>query len=443
MKMFNIKGIIIVIAVLIAVQLASAFIISPILGPIVVDTVNKLSGTKISIEKTVIWPLTLSCSLEGIKVFDPDDSSKRIAVIKDADLRLSPLGLLANRIVIAKINISGAEINIKGEPDGSFNVSKLAKAKEAGAQERPGILERFKPKGDWFTRIYDAIKKKAQKKPAIKAAKKEKEVKELPRGRKVLFVKPRDKYLFEIKDFSISNAKFNIEIDSQMIDVDDASFYFSNLALDPAEGLKFNRMGIKGIISQSGSKYGAFDMFYEEKTIQSKYSLEFNFSCRDVDLTKVQFFYQDSLPVTFQKGLISVKSYTKIIGDEINSEDSLELKDHLISSSNNADMIAFIPMPVICDALNKINPVDMKFKITGTLDKPQFKGFEDVLLKIITPYVADIKNDIANKGINALNKFLNKNSNADNAGTTSSSEENSLSDTLKSLQSAFGVKEKK
>ena len=111
MKVFNIKGIVILIAVFIVVQLASAFIVSPFLAPVIIENINKVAGTKISADKITVWPLTLSLSLKNLKIFDPDNEKTRIAFIKDASLRISPIGLLSKRLVVAKFGINNAEIN--------------------------------------------------------------------------------------------------------------------------------------------------------------------------------------------------------------------------------------------------------------------------------------------------------------------------------------------
>jgi len=172
MKILNIKGIIILITVLAVVQFVVGMLISPLLGPIVIKAINESSGAKISAAKTSIWPLTLSCSLKDLKVFDPKGDNERIALVRDASLRISLLALLSKRLVISRLTVSGAEISIKGEPDGSFNLQKIAKPKDAA--EKPSIktrlLDRFRQKKDWFGRIYEIIKSVSSKEAAEKKA---------------------------------------------------------------------------------------------------------------------------------------------------------------------------------------------------------------------------------------------------------------------------------
>ncbi|MFC1576950.1 AsmA family protein [Candidatus Omnitrophota bacterium] len=450
MKLFNVKGIVILIAVFIAAQIVFAVLISPILGPIVIEAVNKQSGTKISIEKVTVWPLTLSCSLKNMKVFDPDNEKERIALVQKASLKLSLIGLLSKRIVISRLAVSGAEIDLKGEPDGSFNVQKLARPKEAEkkAAAKTGVFDRFRKKKDWFSRIYDMIKQKSSKEAVEKKAaeqkktgKIERKVEELPHGRRVRFLRPGDSYVFLIKDFVIKNSRIRLEGDSgESVDVDKAAVYIKNLGLDPIAGARLDRLGAEGVLSKNGKLSGSFDLDYSQSFRKDRQTIVSDFSAKNIDLTAITFIYRDSLPVGFEKGVLSINSRTNIVNGALDSDNSITLKDHTVTPRGGRQVVGVIPLPVVCDALNKIDPVEMKFQIAGTVDKPQFKGFEKVLLNLIKPYVANITEDLKKQGFSALKGLLKKKTGSPEESAPA--EDGAVSKTIESLKSIFGGQDK-
>ena len=71
-------------------------------------------------------------------------------------------------------------------------------------------------------------------------------------------------------------------------------------------------------------------------------------------------------------------------------------------------MIGFVPVQTIIDALNGIDPVNLKFDIKGTVDRPELGGFQESLLGLVKPYLADIQNKLKEEGIKALGSFLGK-----------------------------------
>lgn len=448
MKIFNIKGIVIILSILVVIQVAVGLVISPIVGPIIIDTINKHAGTRISIEKVNVWPLTLSCSLKNLKVFDPDKEKERIAIVKSTSIKLSPVGLLSKRIIISRFVVSGAEITLKGEPDGSFNVQKLARPKDAAA--KTGVLDRFKGKKDWFTRIYDMIrnrsskeaieKKTAEKKDARKV---EKKIEPLPHGRLVKFVKPSDQYVFQIRDLAVHNSVLKLITDTgESLDVDKTTLYIKNLGLDPSAGARFDRFGIKGVVNKNGKSAGSFDFDYAQSFRQGRQTMVADFSAKDIDLTAVKFIYQDSLPVDFQKGIISIDSHTNIVNGELDSSNSVTLKDHTVLPKNNNQVVGFVPLPVICDALNEMDPVKLKFQIGGTVDNPKLENFEDTLLNLIKPYMANAAENLQKQGLKALDNLLKKETGTPQEGAAPSSEEDTAAKTIESIKSLFGSQNK-
>ncbi|MFC1570623.1 AsmA family protein [Candidatus Omnitrophota bacterium] len=419
MKYINVKGIGILAVVLIVIQLVFGLLISPFVGKIVVEQLNKHAGTKITVGKISVWPLTLSSSLKDLKVFDPDKENVRIAHIKKASMRLSPLRLLSKQLVLSSLSISGAEIDLKGEADGSFNVQKLAKTEKAKAEakKKGSIFDRFGAKKDVFTQIYDMIKKDSskeeveKKKEEVKERKKvTKEVVELPRGRRVYFNTISDDYVFQIRSFVIKNAKINLETaQGEKLTVDRAGVVIKNLGVDPTKGARFDKLSIGGHLMQKDKPAGEFDFDYAQSFRGSTQKTVCNLSARNINLIAAKPIYQDSLPVDFTKGIISINSKTSIVNGNIDSSNSLTLKDQNITPKGGQQVgLGIIPLPTVCEAVNKVDPLKLKFGITGTVDSPQFTGFQEALMQLIKPYIADMAENIKEKGVSAVKDFIQK-----------------------------------
>ena len=412
MKIVNVKGIIILVIFLAVIQVGLGLLVSPIIGRSVIKSINKQTGAKISAKKINVWPLTLSCSLKDIKVFDPDNEKKRIALAQNASLRLSIIGLLSKRLVISSFSMSGAEINLKGESDGSFNVQKLVKPKskeEEEKKEKDGALDRLKEKKDWFGIAYDVIKKRYSKKAVKKKAAQQKEdkkirkeVKALPCGRRIRFMTPSDRYLFQIQNFKIKDSQLKLETDDgKTLNIDKVAIHIKNIRLSSSEGICFDKFDARGSVSKDGKFFGSFK--------QNHQAVICELSAKDIDVTAIKFIYEDSLPVDFKNGVVSINSLTKIINGSIDSNNSIILKDHtVLPKGGGKQVVGSIPLPIICDALNKTNPVEMKFQITGTVDHPQFKGLQDTLLALAKPYIADVTENLKKQGLKAIGDLFKK-----------------------------------
>ena len=452
MKIINVKGIVILVSILIVVQLAFGLLISPVVGKIIIEQLNKHAGTKISAGKISVWPLTLSCSLRDLKVFDPDNENMRMAYVKKASIRLSPLRLLTKEIVLSSFNVSGAEINLKGEADGSFNIQKLARTEGEKAAQKGSILDRFKPKKDWFTRVYDMVKKNSSKEAVEKKKEDEKDAKkvtrdvvELPKGRRVFFKTLSDDYIFQIRNFSVSNAKVNLETqEGDDLSVEDASIQIKNLGVDPIKGARFDKLSLQGRLDKKGEAAGKFDLDYAQSFRGDTQKTTCSLSAREVNLPATAFIYQDSLPVDFTKGTITISSKTSIVNGSLDSANSLTLKNqNIVPGKGQRVALGIIPLPTLCDAMNQVDPLTLKFKITGTVDSPEFSGFQDSLMQLVKPYVADMTKQLQEKGVSAVKSFIQEKMGGGSAegaagGTQEESSEESAIDSIKSL---FNTKE--
>ena len=449
MKVINTKGIIILAVVLLVIQLGVGLVLSPLVGKIVIEQLNKYGGTKIDVGSVNVWPLTFSCSLKDLKIFDPDNEKQRIALVRKASVGINPLALLSKRLVVSNLVVTGAEINLKGEPDGSFNIQKLARGEDSKkeAAQKGSVFDRFKKGKDLFTRVYDMVKNNASKKAAEKNIKEHKEstkvkreVVELPKGRRVNFTTLSDEYVFQIKNFAVKNAKIKVETqDGQSLEVEKGDITISNLGIDPKKGARFDKISIAGGLIKEGENAGSFDMDYRKTFSRDTQKTAISFSARGVDLSAVSFVYQDSLPVDFSKGIIDVSSKTNILNGDLSSSNSIILKGQKVSpkSGQQTAMVGMIPLSTICEALNQIDPVNLKFEIGGTVENPQLKNFQDTLLQLVKPYLSNITKTLKEQGVKALGGLLNKETPAE-GGSTAAATDDTTSKAADAIKSFFG-----
>lgn len=446
MKRINLGGIAVIMAVLLVIHVGVGLVISPAAGSLIVDAVNKASSAKITIEKIKIWPLTLSFSMKNLKVFDPKDTDKRIAKADNVSVRISPIGLLSKRIIFSGVKLSGTEIDIEGRSDGTFNVQGLAKSEKA-KETSPGFEGLWKitsGKHDWFGRIYSAVKKRFSKKGQsdAKSARKVTAVTEnLPKGKFVKFRAPEDSYLFEIKDMDINGRIKLVPENDRPIEIDNAKIGLSRVAFDPENGARLDGMDLRGKLSRDGTGVGAVKLFFSKSYGRAGQRAVCKIGLEDVDLDAVRFIYEDSLPVRVAKGKVSLSSSTKIEGESIDSRNSLTLTEQFLEpKQGGASIVGFIPMPAVCNALNSIDPVRLKFDITGTVERPEFGGFQESLLNLIKPYVANIGEQVKSKGMSMLGDILKKNTASEAPQDTQAGSSDTADKAAEAIKSLFGDK---
>ncbi|MCK5450555.1 MAG: hypothetical protein KAI70_02170 [Candidatus Omnitrophica bacterium] len=443
MKMINTKGILVLIAILIVIQFGFGLILSPILGKVVVEAINENSAAKINIRKVNIWPLTLSCSLTGLKVFDPDNEKESIAFIKKASVKISSLKLLSKQLVVSKISISGAEIDVKTEPDGSFNVRKLIQPKEQKeVMSEGGVFDKLKGKKDWFGKIFEMIKSRSstetvekKKVERFRAKRVKKEVEKLSKGRRVMFKTLSDDYAFQIRSFIVKNSRIMLSpVTGDGISVEKAFVVISNLGVDPKKGVRFDRFRVKGSLEKENAPAGKFEINYAQAFKKGKQFTNCIVKARNVDLAMTSFIYEDSLPVSFDKGTITIDSKTTMINEELNSENLITLRDQTVVPGKGKVMVGIIPIQAICEALDQVNPASFKFRITGTLSNPKFEGFQEALMELIKPYLANITERVKEQGVKAIESLLKKETGE------SSGEEGVAGEAVDVVKSLFGGK---
>lgn len=456
-NMINIKGIIILAVILIIFHLAFGMFISPMVSSIIIDKINESSKARIDVEKINVWPLTLSVSLKGLEISDPDTKDGMIEINK-ASAKLSLMGLLSKRIIISRINVNGAVINLKSEPGGGFNIEKIAQPTDPAEGQGPTrsrfpVFDRFRKGRDWFSRIYDIVKKRGSKEGVDKARREResagritKEVTVLPKGRRVHFQTVRGGYLFEIGTLSMKNVSIHAKDgNTNAIDIERATLKLRGIAFDPKRGARFDSAKIKGELKKEGAPAGNFTLLYQQGFKGNDLKTRVDLVAKNIDLPALNFFYRDSLPVEVKRGILDLKSNSIIVNEKLLSKNTLSLREHEIAPKRGVRADAgFLAMPILCKVLNHVSPATLEFEITGTLDNPQFGGFQKSLNKLIEPYLADLTQSIREEGLGALGKLFggqNEGETTETTGGTPAEGEESQDpkqQALNALKSLFG-----
>lgn len=454
-KYLNIKNIIILAAFLAIFHFGIGLLVSPAISSFVVDNINKYAGTKIYAGKVNAWPLTLSLGLKDLKVFDPDKDNVRIVSVKSVSMRLSFLGLLSKRLALSSADINGVQVNLEGEPDGTFNIQKLMRPKDKKAENaRPALGEMFKGKQDLFVRAYGLLKDKfskdalaKQKQKNQQAKKSTKQVVSLPKGRIVRFKVIGGRYLIEARSVAIKSISINLKSqDNREVDIDKATIEIKDIGFDPELGSRIGRFKLAGRIIAKNIPAGNIEFSYVKNKALKDQKAEFDFRLKDVNLDAVRFIYENSLPVEVVRGTLNLDSKTNIINDAIDSRNILSLSNHELKPRGmEMTSSGLIPASMICEILNNINPVSLNFSVSGTVDKPEFSDFMKSLMGLVKPNLKSIERAIKNEGLKAISGLLeNKSRDEKTQNQNTSNEKNNnkagANDVINSLQSIFDTK---
>ncbi|MDD4183580.1 MAG: AsmA family protein [Candidatus Omnitrophica bacterium] len=441
-KRLNLVKISVILVMLVIFHFTTGLFISPAITNFVITQLNKNTTAKISLDKAEIWPLTLSIKLINLKIFDPDDTSKRIISVPQASFRLSIFGLLSKRMVVSHAVLNKPEISLEGREDGSFNIQNIVKRTQPqAAAVKPTDIEPLKNK-DVFGKVFNVIKEKFSKKQVEAAAQKRKEQKEvakivenLPRGKLIHFKSA--KYLLEIVDLDFNNATISFKsAEGNTIEITEAKIQLRDLGIDPNLGMRLDSFTVNADLSKDKLKLGGVYAKGISRYVHDEPNLNLDIQLKDVNLKPLEFIYRDSLPVVVEKGVINLSSRTSISPERLDSKNDLHLKEYFLSPKENIDISqGFMPIGIVCDALNKLGAIDLNFDITGTPEKPEFKGFQESLDKLIKPVLSEIGEKIQEQGFKALENFLKKKTKSDSPEGTSQGEDNTINpvDILKSI----------
>jgi len=384
----NIKGIAVLAVLLAAADLTVAFGVSPLLKDAAVTALNKNIDPEVSVGTIRIHPLFLSVTAADIEVRDPVDPAKRMFSGKSMTARLSLPALLSKKIYLSALGFKGFEFEVTRDENGVLNVEKLA---EAPKDEEPFWKRlRLPKKRDWFGTLYEKIKA-SQKKDEKKTKVEEKidaRVRALPHGSVVSFESPAET-VFKIGKLRFQDGKLTLREDGQTLPA------FENILID-ARDLRWRRSGLMtaGRLRLEGemetTRIGTFDV----EARQNRKTHFINADLKDIDLSVLKPVYEDSLPVIFEKGFLSLESESRLTPGELASKNHLTLEEHQITASGGAGLSGFSG-GLLTKALNRKPRIELDFRLGGTPEKPSFEGFQESLFEIVKDDLMSLKGEAA------------------------------------------------
>jgi hypothetical protein len=164
-----------------------------------------------------------------------------------------------------------------------------------------------------------------------------------------------------------------------------------------------------GDLMINGLDAGSLSFKLLDPYVTNEPKLSFAAELKQIDLKPLRFIYQEAIPVEVLRGKFDLISRVALNGRNISSQNSLSLINHeLAAKENQEEEKGFMPLPMICATLNKINPVNLDFEVGGTLEKPEFKGFQKSLMNLVMSNTQVFQEQLINKGFEALGEYLQK-----------------------------------
>lgn len=392
----NLKGIALLAAVLTVCDLAVAYGLSPLMTDWAVRSVNRYTSSKIVIQNLRLHPVILTLTAKSIEAADPDDNARRMFLADSFRATLDPVELLTGRVSLGTLQFKQVELVLVKDAQGTFNIEKLMKKEPAdkGSQEwASGVKDWFKQKTggqkDWFGDAYDKAKKWVRKPSDAKdKSEKTREVREEPRGRVVSFNAAEDP-IFKIGSVHIHGGRLVLTDKSGTLPpLEDLNFELTSFVLRRAGGFDF--AGIRTAGTLRGEREGSFDL----ELNRSGGRIRSRIQTRHLDLSPLRPLYEDSSPVVFDRGLLTLDCRTELTAAAIDSHNDLKLEDYSMRSTTDAKL-GPVPASLVVDALNRRKELELRFNITGDPDRPSMNGFETTLWNLV-------KDDLGSQALQTL-----------------------------------------
>lgn len=385
-KLFNIRGILLLALALTITDLAVAYGLSPLITDSVVDIVNRHTRAKIIIQDLRLHPALLTLTARTIEAADPDDPARRMFLADSFRASLDVVELLSGRVSLGSLTFKQVELTLVKDAQGDFNVEKLLKKKkpDAGGQGwTDGVKDWFKRTAgrgdDWFGDAYgrakDWVRKPAKDKTAAQAPG-QREVREEPRGRVVLFYSPQDPML-KIGELRVDGGRIILtDRGGSLPPLEDVRFSLKKLTARRSGAVDFEGLAASGRLKTE--RQGSFDL----ELTRSPGRVRSRLKTEQLDLAPLKPLYEASSPVVFEAGYLTLDCKSELTAEAVNSKNKLRLEDYRMISTSGAKL-GPVPASVIVEALNRRKELELSFNIAGDPDKPSMSGFESTLWDIV------------------------------------------------------------
>ena len=96
-------------------------------------------------------------------------------------------------------------------------------------------------------------------------------------------------------------------------------------------------------------------------------------------------------PVSFTRGFLALDSRSHFDSESLDSQNHLKIDSYEMTAKHQWNIGGFATKPIV-DALNRLPEFEIKFKISGTPDRPSYSGFQESLMEIV-------KDDLLQEGM--------------------------------------------
>ena len=393
--LLNIKGILLLAAALAVCDLAVAYGLSPLTTSWAVNTVNRYTNARIVIRDLRLHPVLLTLTARTIEAADPDRTDRRMFLADSLRASIDPIALLAGKVFLGSLTFRQVELVLEKDAQGTFNVEKLVKKDartEGSGKWTDGVKDFFKQrtdKDDWFGDTYgkakDWVKKSSEKKndPRIIS------VREEPRGRIVNFSSLQDP-VFRIGEIRIAGGRLVLsDRGGSLPPLEDLRFNLKSFVMRRSGGFDFAEIGASGRLKE-GAEEGSFDL----DVTRSEGRIRSRVKTTHLDLAPLRALYEESSPVAFERGFLTLDCRSELTAQKIDSQNELKLEDYKMVSASNG-RLGPVPISLVVDTLNRRKELELKFTITGDPEHPSMNGFETTLWNLV-------KDDLGSQALETL-----------------------------------------
>ncbi len=363
--------------------LLAALIVPFFSGTIAASAASYVIGGEVAVRDSSFNLFTGRLNLTGLSVQDPNKPEENVLEIPSFTLNAGMIPLLEKRVVFNEVEIDDAYMHVVRQEDGTLNVDDFSSGWNA-----EGYIEWARKHAndvDWWSllqRLIDYMGQPRSREPKP-------DLSEYAGGRSFAPYKP----VFAVEQLSIGQIHVSLEdLRSQGQDLPRlmlTDVAIENLVVPAQLGSKPIAITLKGIVGQNNQQN--FDdlqaSFLLSVSLDDRGRLpvhQYTLELSDMDLMKMAWLYNTSLPVKVLSGRATVSASVTITGEQAAGEASLALKDIVIAQSPGQKLFG-LSQELTESSIEGINryaqdlPVVIGVAIDGSADAPEVHWQEPLL----------------------------------------------------------------
>ncbi len=363
--------------------LLAALIVPFFSGTIAISAASYVIGGEVAVKDSSFNLFTGRLNLTGLSVQDPNEPQENILEVPSFTLDAGMIPLLEKRVVFNAIALDDAYMHVTRQEDGTLNVDDFN-----SGWNFEGYVEwaaKHADDVDWWSLLQRLIDYMGQPRPRKPKA----DLSQYAGGRSFAPYKP----VFAVEELAIGQIHVSLE-DRRNIDQGFPPLLLTdvnveNLVIPAKLGSKPIIITLEGFVGQTNPQnvddlQAAFVLAVSlddrgELPVH-KYTLEVS----DMELTKMSWLYNTSLPVKVLSGRATVSASVTITGEQAAGEASLALKDLIIAQPPGENLFG-LSQELTQRSIEGINryakdlPIVIGVAIDGSADSPEVHWQEPLL----------------------------------------------------------------